>query len=90
MTIFKSAIAICGLSQRDAAEFLDVSVDTVKSWSAGRNPVPDGVWWELSLLYADMRNAAHGCAQYQWPCDGTASAVEAMTRLSNTKKPACL
>lgn len=42
----------CGLSHREAASFCSVRVDTVKSWSSGRNPTPPGVIAELRKLYA--------------------------------------
>lgn len=58
MTTFKSAIAICGLSMREAAEFLGVSYDTAKSWSQGRNAPPMGVWQDLAGLYARIEGAA--------------------------------
>ena len=47
---FKAALEQCGLSNRAAAQFFNVSVDTVDSWSRNRNPVPDGVWIELAAL----------------------------------------
>lgn len=48
----------CGLSQREAAEVLGVSINTVKSWMAGRaNPRP-GVIAELRALYARIERAA--------------------------------
>lgn len=58
MTTFKSAIAICGLSMKEAAELLGVSYDTAKSWSQGRNAPPMGVWRDLSDLYAKIEDAA--------------------------------
>lgn len=58
MTTFKSAISICGLSTREAAALLDVSYDTAKSWSQGRNAPPMGVWRDLSDLYARIEGAA--------------------------------
>ena len=48
----------CGLSIREAAEFHDVRLDTVKSWSAGRNGVPPGAMAELRELYAKIETAA--------------------------------
>lgn len=48
----------CGLSQREAAEVLAVSINSVKSWMAGRaNPRP-GVIAELRALYARIERAA--------------------------------
>lgn len=57
-TTFSAAIAICGLSQQEAADYLDVRLDTVKSWSAGRNPPPEGAWQMLSDLYRRIEDAA--------------------------------
>ncbi len=37
---------------------LGVRLDTVKSWSLGRNPTPVGVIAELRLLYAGIERAA--------------------------------
>lgn len=57
-TTFSAALQICGLSQSQAAEFLGVRPDTVKSWGAGRNPPPAGVWDMLADLYARIEMAA--------------------------------
>lgn len=48
----------CGLSHREAADFLDVRVDTIRSWSIGRNRTPAGVIDELRALYAQIEQAA--------------------------------
>lgn len=58
MTTFASALRICGLSLQEAADYFDVRLDTVKSWSAGRNPAPDGVWMMLADLWQRIENAA--------------------------------
>ena len=50
MTLFKLFLQSTGLSTREAARFLNVSPDTVKSWSSGRNNCPDGVLDEMSEL----------------------------------------
>lgn len=57
-TLFSAALKVCGLSHNEAADYFDVRLDTVKSWSAGRNPVPDGVWDHLRDLYAEQIEAA--------------------------------
>ncbi len=54
MTTFKSALAICGLSLREAADYLEVSYDTCKSWSQGRNAPPLGVWRDLARRYKQI------------------------------------
>jgi hypothetical protein len=38
MTPFAALAALAGLSQQEAADYLRVRLDTVKSWSRGRNP----------------------------------------------------
>lgn len=58
MTTFRSACHICGLSLREVAEYLDVSHDTAKAWSQGRNAPPWGVWRDLAELYTRIENAA--------------------------------
>lgn len=57
MTIFAAALRLLGLSQPEAAAFLEVRPDTVKSWSSGRNRVPEGVWAQLRGLFAKQQNA---------------------------------
>jgi DNA-binding XRE family transcriptional regulator len=62
MTAFKSSLSICGLSQSEAAEFLEVSIDTVKSWCSGRANPPLGVWQLLASLFEQVQDAADGAA----------------------------
>lgn len=62
MTTFKHALMICGLTQSEAADFLGVRIDTVKSWSAGRNAPPEGVWKLLASLFNQIQDAADGAA----------------------------
>jgi transcriptional regulator with XRE-family HTH domain len=57
MTTFKSALGRYGLSQREAAEYLDVSLDTIKSWCSGRRPVPPGIWGEILALHNQVQAA---------------------------------
>src|SRR5271154_5899212 len=54
----------CGLSQREAAEFLKVRLDTIKSWCAGRNVAKPAVLAELRALYANIQAAADELAQH--------------------------
>ena len=83
MTNFKTALQICGLSQQKAADFLDVRPDPVKSWSSGRNPVPDGVWHELGCLYERMVTAADDMTELiDAPCAGSCLTVAAMVKLN--------
>ena len=63
MTAFKSALGICGLAQTEAAAFLDVSIDTVKSWCAeGPSSPPRDVWLRLADLFDHIQDAADGVA----------------------------
>lgn len=47
-TMFKLVCESCGLSVREAAKFLGAKLDTVKSWSSGRNPAPESVIEKLT------------------------------------------
>jgi hypothetical protein len=60
VTLFAAILAGLGLSQSEAAAYLDVRTDTVKSWSAGRNRVPDGVWDKLHALAERQETVATG------------------------------
>lgn len=57
-TPFALLLQISGLSQREAADFLCVRLDTVKSWSAGRNPCPDGAIADMRALIAKQARGA--------------------------------
>ena len=57
-TVFTLLVQICGLSLGEAATFLGVRLDTVKSWSAGRNPTPGGALGELAALAERIEDAA--------------------------------
>lgn len=46
-TVYAACLSRLGLSQAEAAALHGVRPDTVKSWSAGRNPVPEGAWNDL-------------------------------------------
>lgn len=46
-TLYAACLSRLGLSRAGAARLHDVRLDTVKSWSAGRNPVPQGAWDDL-------------------------------------------
>lgn len=62
MSAFKLALSVCGLSQQEAADFLDTRLDTVKSWCTDRNPPPIGVWKLLASLFEQIQDAADGAA----------------------------
>ena len=57
-TIFALLAQVCGLSQREAAAFLNVRLDTVKSWSAGRNPAAADALDALAELAGKIDAAA--------------------------------
>lgn len=63
MTTFKSAIYICGLSQHGAADFLGVSIQSVKDWCRGKSSPPFGVWVMLADLFARIEDAAASAAE---------------------------
>lgn len=53
----------CGLSQREAADFHKVRLDTVKSWCAGRNAAKPSVLAELRALHGVIVAAAENLAK---------------------------
>ncbi|QKV17842.1 helix-turn-helix domain-containing protein [Oricola thermophila] len=57
-TPFAQMLSICGLSQSEAADFLNVPLNTIKKWGQGRNDPPLGVIKELADLYDLMDEAA--------------------------------
>ena len=46
-TLYAACLSRLGLSLAEAASLHGVRLDTVKSWSSGRNRVPDGAWSDL-------------------------------------------
>lgn len=58
MTPFSLLESLAGLSHREARELLSVRLDTVKSWSSGRNRCPPGALAELKRLIARQERAA--------------------------------
>lgn len=66
MTTYKAALAICGLSQQEAAAFHGVSLASVKDWCRGKGAPPSGVWVDLSDLYRRIEDAAdNACADLE-------------------------
>lgn len=57
-TELRLALAACGLSQRQAAEFLGVRLDSVERALRGRDRTPPGWLAELRRLHARQRQAA--------------------------------
>ena len=62
MTTFKYALSICGMSQQQAADFLGVSLPSIKHWSSGRSAPPEGVWVMLADLFERVQDAADSAA----------------------------
>jgi hypothetical protein len=62
MTTFSVAIAICGLTQQGAVEFLEVSPGNVEDWVRGETAPPREVWGRLADLYARIEDAADNAA----------------------------
>lgn len=54
---FKAALGLVGMSQSDAAAYLDIREDTVQKFCSGRQPVGKFAWSALSNLYASQRKA---------------------------------
>ncbi len=57
-TVFSLLSQVCGLSHREVAGFLGTRIDTVKSWSSGRNRAPVRVLDDLAGLAARIDKAA--------------------------------
>lgn len=62
MSTFATAIAICGLSQSEAATFFDVPLNTVQKWCQNKRTVPPGVWTMLADLFMQILESAEGAA----------------------------
>lgn len=58
MTPFALLCQACGLSQREAADLLDISHSSVDKMSRGIRSVPEGVLDELRALHAVIRRAS--------------------------------
>ena len=57
-TAFALLLQVCGLSHGEAARFLNVRPDTVKSWATGRRSVPGDALTALADLAAKIDAAA--------------------------------
>lgn len=53
-TLYAACLSRLGLSLAGAAALHAVRIDTVKSWSSGRNPVPAGAWTDLRSYEAKI------------------------------------
>ena len=75
MTLIATILRGCGLSQREAADFLGVRLDTLKSWSAGRNPTPQGALDQLHELATRQEQVASEAVEI-WQEQGEPSQIE--------------
>lgn len=55
---FSYALSACGLSDGDAASYLQVSVDSIRSWKNGRRKVPSTAWQSIATLHTQIQNSA--------------------------------
>lgn len=69
-TLYAACLSRLGLSQTEAAALHGVRLDTVKSWSAGRNRVPDGAWDELRAVEAQIIDLSEGLRE-RWEAAGS-------------------
>ncbi|MDD9396377.1 hypothetical protein, partial [Staphylococcus aureus] len=69
-TLYAACLSRLGLSQSAAAALHGVRLDTVKSWSAGRNRVPDGAWSDLRGLEAQIVDLSEQMRN-QWDSSGS-------------------
>jgi hypothetical protein len=65
-TLYAACLSRLGLSQAGAASLHGVRLDTVKSWSSGRNTVPQGAWDDLRLLELELVDASEAMRE-DWP-----------------------
>ncbi|MFN3469959.1 MAG: helix-turn-helix domain-containing protein [Novosphingobium sp.] len=68
-TLYAACLCRLGLSQAEAAALHSVRLDTVKSWSSGRNRVPDGAWEDLRDLEAKIVNQSEAVREL-WEDNG--------------------
>jgi hypothetical protein len=80
MTPYALLLEACGLGHRQASDLHLVSLDTVKSWSLGRNAAPPGAVAELRALathiehhaltlISDIRGTGQRAVILQYPLD---------------------
>lgn len=75
-TLYAACLARLGLSLQEAAHLHGVRLDTVKSWSAGRNSVPDGAWDELRQFEAQIVDRSEAIRE-AWEDSGEQREIEA-------------
>lgn len=86
MTTFKSALGLCGLSQAQAARFLDCSLGNVKKWSSGTRDVPEFAWDMLAGLFDQVTAAADSAADVM-ERDGVPAGAKSSITADNTIEP---
>lgn len=69
-TLYAACLSRLGLTQTGAAELHNVRLDTVKSWCAGRNTVPQGAWDELRGYEAQIIDASESLFE-RWNSAGS-------------------
>ena len=88
MTLYALLLARCGLSHREAAAYHAVRLDTVKSWSAGRNRAPPGALAELRELYRAIERTAASALVEIGGIAGDAAAGEIELGIATTEAEA--
>ena len=69
-TLYAACLSRLGLSQAEAAALHCVRLDTVKSWSSGRNRVPQGAWDDLRAHEGRIVNAGDAMIE-AWSAAGS-------------------
>ena len=87
MTPFAAALRLCGLSQPEAANYLNANPHTVNAWGRGSNPASDDAMRALADLQGRIVRAARGEDVGDLPGSGRDMAT-AMKILSDIRKGA--
>ena len=69
-TLSAACLSRLGLAQTEAAGLHGVRLDTVKSWSSGRNRVPQGAWDDLREYEAQIVDLAEEMRE-RWETSGS-------------------
>lgn len=76
-TLYAACLSRLGLTQSEAAKLHgNVRIDTVKSWSSGRNRVPEGAWEDLRDYEAKIVDRSEATRE-AWKDAGEPLIVEA-------------
>lgn len=75
-SLFYATLQGLGLSQSEAAAFLGVRLDTVKSWCQGRRTPPAGAWAQLHELAGVQDRAARELVQAARDAVTTGAVIE--------------